>query len=214
MYTCARRNQKTTSCIIPWALLSLQSLSVWDLQSRPGWLAIKPQGTTCLCFPVLNYKNVPLCPDFFFKYEFWSSHLGLPAYKASTLLIEFSSQPRGTLFFSLSLLLYVWSLYVYVNTYMPLHAYKGSRTAFWNWFFSSTFMLFAGSKLDKCFEQAPLLPLMKGFLGLTIALSSEDPRTDHVCLWMGVAGQRRVKMQMGSTVRSSSSQTHNPEHPT
>lgn len=65
MYTCARRNQKTTSCVIPWALLSLWSLSVWDLQSRPGWLAIKPQGTTCLCFPVLNYKNVPLCLDFF-----------------------------------------------------------------------------------------------------------------------------------------------------
>lgn len=42
-------------------------------------------------------------------------------------------------------------------------------------------MLFPGSKLDKCFEQAPLLPLIKGFLGLTIALSSEDPRTGHIC---------------------------------
>lgn len=98
MYACARRNQKTTSCIIPWALLSLQSLSGWDLQSRPGWSAGKPQGTTCLCFPVLSYKNVPLCLDFL-KCEFWSSHIGLPAYKASALLVAFPSQPHDWVLF-------------------------------------------------------------------------------------------------------------------
>lgn len=57
-----------------------QSLSLaWSLPSRLGWLASKPQGSTCLCLPSSGITSTHHC-------RFWR-------FKSSTLLMELYPQP-------------------------------------------------------------------------------------------------------------------------